>query len=179
LIGSQRLIAGFLIFSVSYASHLICHEGWRENENKCYFFSTDTKSWLEAQSFCLSQRSNLMSIQDIHERVRLQTHTLWIRTQIDAEIYWFGLNDRIAENVWEWADGDTYNEHLSFWAPGQPDNWGAEPGEDCGQVLGGSYGQWNDENCNVKRKYICKHVNCKSTSYTHCLLMSHAQVGCS
>nr|XP_020506487.1 macrophage mannose receptor 1-like [Labrus bergylta] len=133
-------------------THCQCHEGWRENENKCYFFSTDTKSWLEAQSFCLSQRSNLMSIQDIHER-------LWIRTQIDAEIYWFGLNDRIAENVWEWADGDTYNEHLSFWAPGQPDNWGAEPGEDCGQVLGGSYGQWNDENCNVKRKYICKHVN--------------------
>lgn len=46
---------------------------------------------------------------------------------------------------------------------GQPDNWGADPGEDCGQVVGSSFGQWNDENCNVKRKYICKHINRKST----------------
>ncbi|KAM6975835.1 uncharacterized protein LKV04_015092 [Tautogolabrus adspersus] len=149
----HRVILQLLSFAALLAgAHCQCHQGWREYENKCYFFSTDTKSWLEAQSFCLGQRSNLMSIRDIHER-------LWIRTQIGTEIYWFGLNDRIVENVWEWADGDNFNEHLSFWAPGQPDNWGAEPGEDCGQVLGESFGQWNDENCNVKRKYICKHVN--------------------
>ncbi|GLD55459.1 macrophage mannose receptor 1 [Lates japonicus] len=48
---------------------------------------------------------------------------------------------------------------IIYWRPGQPDNWGDEPGEDCGQVIGSSYGQWNDENCGVKRKYICKHIN--------------------
>ncbi|XP_074546917.1 uncharacterized protein LOC141805663 [Halichoeres trimaculatus] len=133
-------------------AHCQCLEGWREYENKCYFFSTDTKPWLEAQAFCLEKNSNLMSVQDIHER-------LWVRTQIGTEIYWFGLNDRAVEGVYEWADGDPFIPYLSYWAPGQPDNWGAEPGEDCGQILGGSFGQWNDENCNIKRKYICKHVN--------------------
>lgn len=47
---------------------------------------------------------------------------------------------------------------------GQPDNWGDDPGEDCGEVVGYNFGQWNDENCSVKRKYICKHINRKSTN---------------
>lgn len=41
----------------------------------------------------------------------------------------------------------------------QPDNW--NDNEDCGQVVGSSYGHWNDENCDVKRKYICKRANRK------------------
>lgn len=50
---------------------------------------------------------------------------------------------------------------FSFWMQGQPDNWGDEPGEDCGQVVGYNNGHWNDADCSIKRKYICKHVNRK------------------
>uniref|UniRef100_A0A3Q3IFH6 C-type lectin domain-containing protein n=1 Tax=Monopterus albus TaxID=43700 RepID=A0A3Q3IFH6_MONAL len=119
--------------------------GWREYQNKCYFFSTDVKSWLEANELCLEQHSNLMSIQDIQER-------MWVRTQIGQEIFWIGLNDRVVEGVWEWTDGSPFIETLSY-----PDNWGSDPGEDCGQVVGYSSGHWNDETCSAKRKYICKH----------------------
>uniref|UniRef100_A0A8C2WGX7 C-type lectin domain-containing protein n=1 Tax=Cyclopterus lumpus TaxID=8103 RepID=A0A8C2WGX7_CYCLU len=109
-----------------------CQQGWREYENKCYFFSTDTKSWLDANAFCLEQ-------------------SLWVTTQIGAEIYWIGLNDHGSEGVWEWSDGSPFIPYIEYvilyWLPGQPDNWGEEPGEDCGQVTGSSFGQWNDENC--------------------------------
>lgn len=58
-----------------------CQSGWRENDNKCYFFSTDTKSWDEANAFCMEQNSHLMSIQDINERVRQnKSTTLWCMT---------------------------------------------------------------------------------------------------
>uniref|UniRef100_A0AAQ5YQG0 C-type lectin domain-containing protein n=1 Tax=Amphiprion ocellaris TaxID=80972 RepID=A0AAQ5YQG0_AMPOC len=134
------------------AAHSQCLEGWRDYEGKCYFFSTDTKTWTEANAFCSEQNSDLMSIQDVHER-------LWVRTQIGTEIFWIGLNDHVVEGVYEWSDGSPFIEYLQYWMPGQPDNWGDEPGEDCGQVVGSSFGQWNDENCNVKRKYICKHIN--------------------
>uniref|UniRef100_A0A7N6FLU7 C-type lectin domain-containing protein n=1 Tax=Anabas testudineus TaxID=64144 RepID=A0A7N6FLU7_ANATE len=77
------------------------------SENKCYFFSTDNKSWMEANAFCLGQNSNLMSIQDIHER-------LWVRTQINKEIYWIGLNDQFVEGIWEWSDGSPFIEYLSY-----------------------------------------------------------------
>ncbi|KAK7896517.1 hypothetical protein WMY93_021842 [Mugilogobius chulae] len=89
-----------------------------------------------------------MSIQDIHER-------LWLRTQIGTEIYWIGLTDQITEGVWEWTDGTTYYEYLSYWMSGQPDNWNDE---DCGQTVGYSNGRWNDEDCSVPRKYICKYI---------------------
>lgn len=58
----------FMCFIVS--AHAVCRPGWREYESKCYFFSTDTKTWSEANLFCQRQQTNLMSIQDIHERVR-------------------------------------------------------------------------------------------------------------
>lgn len=55
---------------MSFSAHSQCHQGWREFEGKCYYFSTDAKSWNDANAFCMTQRSSLMSIQDVHERVR-------------------------------------------------------------------------------------------------------------
>ncbi|XP_068430349.1 uncharacterized protein [Clinocottus analis] len=143
-------LLGFAALLASARSQ--CPQGWRERESTCYFFSTDVKPWLEANAFCLSQTADLMSIQDVHERS-------WLRTQIGSEIYWIGLNDVAAEGVYEWSDGSPFIPYIQYWQPGQPDNWGEEPGEDCGQVLGSSAGQWNDESCGVPRKYICKHPN--------------------
>lgn len=39
---------------------------------------------------------------------------LWLRTQVGSETYWIGLTDQIRENVWEWRDGSTYYEYLSY-----------------------------------------------------------------
>uniref|UniRef100_A0A3Q3VLX8 C-type lectin domain-containing protein n=1 Tax=Mola mola TaxID=94237 RepID=A0A3Q3VLX8_MOLML len=104
-----------------------CPQGWRENEDKCYYFSADTKSWSDANTFCSEQGSDLLSIRDIHERVRCCSLIL--------NVYWIGLNDRSREGVWEWSDGSPFLEYIAAWIPGQPDNWGDAPGEDCGQIL--------------------------------------------
>lgn len=126
-----------------------CQQGWRENEGTCYFFSSEEKTWFEAQSYCLEQHSNLLSIRNIHE-------ILWLRTQVGSEVYWMGLNDYAAEGVWEWSDGTTYLEYISNWMGGQPDNLNEE---DCGELVGYENGQWNDEDCDSTRKFICKHIN--------------------
>lgn len=39
---------------------------------------------------------------------------LWVRTQIGAEVFWIGLNDRVNEGIWEWSDGTTYIEYFSY-----------------------------------------------------------------
>uniref|UniRef100_A0A3B3BI40 C-type lectin domain-containing protein n=1 Tax=Oryzias melastigma TaxID=30732 RepID=A0A3B3BI40_ORYME len=90
-----------------------CQPGWRQNDGKCYFFSTDTKSWFDANNYCMEQNSHL--------------------TQIGTEIYWMGLNDEIVEGVWEWSDGSPFIEYL-LWGQGQPDNW--QGNEHCGEVVG-------------------------------------------
>ncbi len=38
---------------------------------------------------------------------------------------------------------------------GQPDDTGDEPGQDCVQVVGSSFAQWADEDCDAERKFIC------------------------
>lgn len=53
------------------AAQAQCQQGWRENEGKCYFFSSEEKTWFEAQSYCLEQHGHLLSIRDIHEMVRM------------------------------------------------------------------------------------------------------------
>uniref|UniRef100_A0A3B4WXX6 Macrophage mannose receptor 1-like n=1 Tax=Seriola lalandi dorsalis TaxID=1841481 RepID=A0A3B4WXX6_SERLL len=120
-----------------------CQQGWREYEDKCYFFSTDTKSWIEANAFCLGQNSNLMSIQDIHERDFL----LWGPTGISL---WMGGHDSVTEGGWEWTDGSPFR--YIRWSAGNPDNY---QGEDCLSIyINGGY--WNDDNCEYKRGYICE-----------------------
>ncbi|XP_029108920.1 perlucin-like protein [Scleropages formosus] len=132
-----------------------CDQDWRPYNERCYFFSVDTKTWSDAQADCEGKGSNLMSILDIHERT-------WLRTQLGSNIYWIGLNDIVSEGVWEWSDGSVYYPYLSYWKSGQPDNW--DDNEDCGQAQGESNGQWNDEPCNTRRRYICKRLNRKLSS---------------
>uniref|UniRef100_A0A8C7I417 C-type lectin domain-containing protein n=1 Tax=Oncorhynchus kisutch TaxID=8019 RepID=A0A8C7I417_ONCKI len=108
-----------------------CEEGWRAYEDRCYYFSTSTKSWDDARTDCVGRGSHLMSILDIPERV-----SFWVGT----EIFWIGLNDIAAEGVWEWTDGSTFLPFLAY-------------------VVGGEQGRWNDDVCTSRRKYICKRPN--------------------
>uniref|UniRef100_A0A9J7YZT6 C-type lectin domain-containing protein n=1 Tax=Cyprinus carpio carpio TaxID=630221 RepID=A0A9J7YZT6_CYPCA len=82
-----------------------CEEGWRPYEERCYFFSSDMKSWHDALEDCVSKGSNLMSIQDIHEQVR--------HTPPHTSIFWIGLNDVASEGNWEWSDGTVFYPYLS------------------------------------------------------------------
>uniref|UniRef100_A0A3Q4H0P6 C-type lectin domain-containing protein n=1 Tax=Neolamprologus brichardi TaxID=32507 RepID=A0A3Q4H0P6_NEOBR len=124
-----------------FSAHSQCQSGWREYENKCYFFSTDTKSWLEANEFCLEDYINNV----------VSFLTLWFYIFV-SQIYWIGLNDRTVEGVWEWSDGSPFIQYLSY-----PDNW--QNNEDCMHITGTTHndpGKLNDDFCTATRDYICK-----------------------
>ncbi|MGH0140650.1 UNVERIFIED_CONTAM: hypothetical protein FKN15_023262 [Acipenser sinensis] len=127
-----------------------CQDPWRPYDNKCYYISSDVKSWPDARSDCEMRGGDLMSISSVQERT-------WIRTQIGvSNIYWIGLNDVVSEGVWEWSDGSPFLEELQNWRPGQPDNW--QDNEDCVQFAASDSARWNDEFCTVARNYICKRL---------------------
>uniref|UniRef100_A0A672LRA8 C-type lectin domain-containing protein n=1 Tax=Sinocyclocheilus grahami TaxID=75366 RepID=A0A672LRA8_SINGR len=123
-----------------------CEEGWRSYDERCYFFSSDMKSWHDALEDCVSKASNLMSIQDIHERT-------WVRTQISSSIFWIGLNDVASEGNWEWSDGTDFQP----WETNQPDNW--QNNEDCVHIRGTEHqdtGKLNDLPCSSTYPFICQ-----------------------
>uniref|UniRef100_A0A4W5RXG5 C-type lectin domain-containing protein n=1 Tax=Hucho hucho TaxID=62062 RepID=A0A4W5RXG5_9TELE len=101
------LLLLFTLCSLLSCAFSQCEEGWRAHEDKCYYFSTNTKSWDDARTDCVGRGSHLMSILDIPERT-------WVRTQIGTEIFWIGLNDIAAEGVWEWTDGSTFLPFLAY-----------------------------------------------------------------
>lgn len=64
---------------------------------------------------------------------------------------WVALDDRDVEGQWRQL-GQAVG--FSRWAPNQPDNAGAAPGEDCGTLQPG--GTWNDVPCTVTARTLCE-----------------------
>ncbi|KAJ8392135.1 hypothetical protein AAFF_G00079410 [Aldrovandia affinis] len=75
-----------------------CPEGWEQNNSKCYYFSTERKSWKDSCSDCLKRGANLVIIESIEEQDFISKHTT-------EDHYWIGLSDSEREGTWLWVDG--------------------------------------------------------------------------
>ncbi|XP_042566624.1 hepatic lectin-like [Clupea harengus] len=69
-----------------------CGEGWRNNGDKCYFFSFDLMSWTQSRDECVSMGGHLVIINSQAEQIFLSSET--------KESHWIGLNDREHEGQW-------------------------------------------------------------------------------
>lgn len=101
-------------------------------------FSWLPVSRLEANACCQQQKSHLMGIQDINDTPApgkkhwgnesfffllfsfcylnwsLFFFSCGWRHKMGAEVFWSGLNGRVTEGVWEWSDGTTHIQYLSY-----------------------------------------------------------------
>lgn len=122
--------------------------GWKLNGPYLYYFSTGTKNWFDAKKYCSDHNSNLVSITSEEEQ-------LYLASTRGINNYWIGLTNEKPGGHWYYVDGSAYKEPL-FWAPNQPDNWRTKEGktEHCAEMSSG--GRWNDIDCTVHLKWICK-----------------------
>uniref|UniRef100_A0A3Q2FYH7 C-type lectin domain-containing protein n=1 Tax=Cyprinodon variegatus TaxID=28743 RepID=A0A3Q2FYH7_CYPVA len=126
----RSILVKLLLFAAFLASHSQCREGWREYEDKCYFFSNDTKSWEEANAYLKPTSKSVLSSLFI---------CVWEWT----------------ESVFVYTDGSAAD--LLPWALGQPDNW--ENNEDCVHLTGMTHpdpGKLNDEKCTATKEFVLK-----------------------
>ncbi|XP_050799406.1 C-type lectin domain family 4 member F-like isoform X2 [Gopherus flavomarginatus] len=130
--------------------------GWRFYGGNLYYFSQGRKSWEEAERFCVSQDSHLTSVSSQAEQEFLTKET-------KGQNYWIGLIDRETEGSWRWADGTEYRADASrgFWEENQPDNWHQETegSEDCVETRSMELKSWNDSNCTLPSRWICKQAH--------------------
>ncbi|XP_029981356.1 CD209 antigen-like protein E [Sphaeramia orbicularis] len=119
----------------------VCPSTWELLSGRCYFFSTQRKSWTDSRSDCRSQGGDLVIINNIEEQ-----RIMWTPTHIE---YWIGLSDSEQEGVWKWVDGSALT--LRLWYPNQPNDYNG--GQDCGIS---NYDNWNDLSCNEERHYVCE-----------------------
>ncbi|XP_053472112.1 macrophage mannose receptor 1-like isoform X1 [Ictalurus furcatus] len=116
-----------------------------------YHFVNENKTWSEAQDYCREKYTDLASINDMGEMMKLN-YTLKKETVKKA---WIGLQ-REGTGEWQWSladqtfyrDGDTYRN----WSSGEPNNQGGN--EFCVQMYE-SDGSWNDNTCNKTFSFVC------------------------
>ncbi|XP_072420077.1 uncharacterized protein [Chiloscyllium punctatum] len=68
-----------------------CPENWRRFEQNCYYFSSESKTWTNAQRACASLDANLVVINKLEEQA-------FIKTWLQKKNRWIGLTDSISED---------------------------------------------------------------------------------
>ena len=137
-----------------------CQEGWIEFNDRCYYFSADTKAntWMSAETTCknLNPISTLTSVNSQEEEDFI------LNAQGFTDTVFIGGSDSGSEGNWTWLDG----------RPWQFDHWGEdEPNggenENCLEMVKSGWGNntagwWNDVQCQnmaEARSFICAYDN--------------------
>ncbi|KAI4883140.1 hypothetical protein NFI96_020584, partial [Prochilodus magdalenae] len=78
-----------------------CAEGWKYFSGRCYYFSTDKKTWTESRDACVAAGGDLVIIRSTEEQEFLKSSY----GGSGEQRYWVGLTDAVNEGEWRWLDG--------------------------------------------------------------------------
>ncbi|KAM7113915.1 C-type lectin domain family 2 member A [Molossus nigricans] len=78
-----------------------CSGKWIGVRDNCFYFSNDTKNWIDSKRFCISQGSELAQIDTQETMEFLKKHT-------GPSMHWIGLSRNQGES-WKWTNGTTFN----------------------------------------------------------------------
>ncbi|XP_061883227.1 type-2 ice-structuring protein-like [Entelurus aequoreus] len=119
-----------------------CPPDWHQHNNRCFYFQSSTKNWVNAETHCQTMGGNLASIHHGDEHNFLQT-----LTQSEA---WIGGSDCQTPGSWFWIDGTGVSG--TFWCPQKPDNTQQE----CCLKTNTQIGKcWDDTACDTLLPYVC------------------------
>ncbi|XP_060711213.1 CD209 antigen-like protein C [Hemiscyllium ocellatum] len=125
-----------------------CPEHWRRFQQNCYYFSSESKNWTEAQRSCAMLDANLVVINKPEEQAFVEK---WLANNG----YWIGLRETVSEGDWRWVDGTDYTSSVKFWGSGQPNEKNHQGvDEDC--VVTHETAGWHDWPCNSLHYSICE-----------------------
>uniref|UniRef100_A0A2R9BC05 C-type lectin domain family 4 member C n=1 Tax=Pan paniscus TaxID=9597 RepID=A0A2R9BC05_PANPA len=119
-----------------------CPSPWTSFQSSCYFISTGI------QENCSVMGADLVVINTREEQDFI------IQNLKRNSSYFLGLSDPGGRRHWQWVDQTPYNENVTFWHSGEPNNLD----ERCAIINFRSSEEWgwNDIHCHVPQKSICK-----------------------
>ncbi|KAH0617227.1 hypothetical protein JD844_029092, partial [Phrynosoma platyrhinos] len=128
----------------------------------CYKLFAYKVSWIEAEKSCQDYvpGAHLASIHSFVDLIETTNYILDYHNNF--ENVWIGLyrigkhsNSTPPEMMkWMWSDGSTSG--YRYWDEGEPNN--ANSAMSCVELLHeAGYLYWNDEDCEVKHRFICKY----------------------
>ncbi|XP_068584391.1 C-type mannose receptor 2-like [Cebidichthys violaceus] len=115
----------------------ICYDAKMQ---KKFHLMNETKTWLEAQSYCRENHTDLVSgLTQLNEEE--------FKTEIEpekAKQLWIGL----FRDTWRWSDESSFS--FRFW---DPDQFEDEDDKKCAMTV--SNGKWSSDECSKKKPFFC------------------------
>ncbi|XP_028447977.1 ladderlectin-like isoform X2 [Perca flavescens] len=124
-----------------------CPTDWTQFGSRCFAFYIQRKTWIDAETFCISAGGNLASIHSDAEHGFLKAFIFQVTGAHTTS--WIGGFDAVKEGTWMWTDGSKFN--YKSWGPGEPNGIGHE---NC--LTMNWRENWNDWPCSTNQaSYVC------------------------
>nr|XP_046265697.1 asialoglycoprotein receptor 1-like [Scatophagus argus] len=147
---SELIVKAFLVLQLSgCVSSEQCPIDWTIVDSRCYFLSSERKTWEESRQYCQSKDADLVVINSEQEQRALY------RLNGDAHLlFWIGLYN--TTGTFKWVDGSVLEK--GFWLPGQPDYGGPNNREGCVEMYHRHpvLTSWNDAPCRHELLFLCE-----------------------
>ncbi|KAF1383067.1 hypothetical protein PFLUV_G00150460 [Perca fluviatilis] len=124
-----------------------CPTDWTQFGSRCFAFYIQTKTWIDAETFCISAGGNLASIHSDAEHGFLKSFIHQVTGAHTTS--WIGGFDAVKEGTWMWTDGSKFN--YKSWGAGEPNNCCG--GESC--LMMNWRDNWNDAACTYQASFVC------------------------
>ncbi|XP_054832451.1 CD209 antigen-like [Eublepharis macularius] len=119
----------------------ICPPHWHFHQDKCYWVSTDLKSWHESRSDCSAKGAQLVIIHNKEEKDFLK------RITENGQSYWIGLSLSSTEKKWVWITGHPLDQNLFQDLP-------SSAGDGC--CAGIKNGKIQSDTCTAIHRWVCQ-----------------------
>merc|ERR1719187_813476 len=123
-----------------------CSPPWKSLDTGCYLFQEWNSTWYNARRECKQSGGYLVEIDSEEEQDAILREVTARGWDGDTHFgFWIGLTDIFHDGTWVW---DNLGRPLdfSYWAPGEPNNWGGI--QHCAAIkLWGENGKWDDVGC--------------------------------
>ncbi|XP_071952091.1 FRAS1-related extracellular matrix protein 1-like [Antedon mediterranea] len=121
-----------------------CEQGWSNYNGKCYYLSSDLKTWNDAQRTCREQYGgNLVTITSKY-------HQKWVQNFIGGQEIWIGINDKFVEDDWEWVSQEP--KMFTRWKNNEPQS---TQKKNCASLS--TRMRWVTRSCSkLKSQFVCE-----------------------
>ncbi|KAM4021781.1 L-selectin-like [Anomaloglossus baeobatrachus] len=140
---------------------LLCHGVLMFSAVNCwtYHYSEESMAYNQARTYCQSNYTDLVAIQNKKEIEYLETNIPYNPTY-----YWIGI--RKINNTWTWVGTNKkLTDEAENWGKGEPNN--RQHKEDCVEIYikrAKDSGKWNDDACSKKKRALCYTASCDQLS---------------
>ncbi|XP_022613796.1 macrophage mannose receptor 1-like isoform X2 [Seriola dumerili] len=123
-----------------------CSSPWIPYNGHCFHLNRTQKTWSEAQTECVHEGGDLVSIRNVEE----QSFVISQLGYASTDELWIGLNDRKTEGLFDWSDHSTVS--FTSWEFGKVAV--STHIKDC-VLIRGEKGNWVDRVCDERHGFIC------------------------